>query len=104
MRWQRFFAVLFLLVCMQVQANPLSSVLLTEAEQLVEIEPDQAKKIVQNYLTQRELTDNQEKSPSAISREDADRTLRTPSGSVEAYKILAQASLPLAINVPLSCS
>lgn len=44
MRWQRFFAVLFLLVCMQVQANPLSSVLLTEAEQLVEIEPDQAKK------------------------------------------------------------
>ncbi|EJA3583458.1 tetratricopeptide repeat protein [Vibrio vulnificus] len=95
MRWQRFFAVLFLLVCMQVQANPLSSVLLTEAEQLVEIEPDQAKKIVQNYLTQRELTDNQEKSPSAISREDADRTLRTPSGSVEAYKILAQAEFAL---------
>ncbi|MCA0775743.1 tetratricopeptide repeat protein [Vibrio vulnificus] len=95
MRWQRFFAVLFLLVCWQVSASPLSSVLLTEAEQLIEIEPEQAKRIVQNYLTQRELTDNQEKSPSAISREDADRTLRTPSGSVEAYKILAQAEFAL---------
>ncbi|MCU8559860.1 tetratricopeptide repeat protein [Vibrio vulnificus] len=95
MRWQRFFAVLFLLICWQVSASPLSSVLLTEAEQLIEIEPEQAKRIVQNYLTQRELTDNQEKSPSAISREDADRTLRTPSGSVEAYKILAQAEFAL---------
>ncbi|KYN84836.1 hypothetical protein ATY36_06545 [Vibrio cidicii] len=94
-RWQRLVGILALLFSVQLHATVLSSVLLTEAEQLVDIEPAQAKKIVQNYLTQRELTNNQDKSPSAISRDDTDRALRTPSGSVEAYKILARAEFAL---------
>ncbi|MDF5549744.1 tetratricopeptide repeat protein, partial [Vibrio parahaemolyticus] len=56
------------------------------------IEPSQAKQAATNYLSQRELTERKESdSPSAMSRDETDRSVRTPSSTIEAHKIIAQA-------------
>ncbi len=70
-----------------------SSALLNEAQQLAEIDPSQARQAATNYLLQRELIERSESdAPSAMSREETDRSIRTPSSSIEAYKIIAQAN------------
>ena len=88
----RLIGFLCLLLAQPLHATILSSALLTEAQQLAEIEPSQAKQAAKNYLLQRELTERQENgSPSAMSREETDRSIRTPSSTIEAHKIIAQA-------------
>ena len=88
----RLIGFLFLLLAQPLHATILSSALLNEAQQLAEIEPSQAKQAAKNYLLQRELTERQENgSPSAMSREETDRSIRTPSSTIEAHKIIAQA-------------
>lgn len=81
-----------LLLAQPLHATILSSALLNEAQQLAEIEPAQAKQAAKNYLSQRELTERKESgSPSAMSREETDRSIRTPASTIEAHKIIAQA-------------
>ena len=91
-RLLRLIGFLCLLLAQPLHATILSSALLNEAQQLAEIEPSQAKQAAKNYLLQRELTERQENgSPSAMSREETDRSIRTPSSTIEAHKIIAQA-------------
>ncbi|MED5502867.1 MAG: tetratricopeptide repeat protein [Pseudomonadota bacterium] len=88
----RLIGFLCLFLAQPLHATILSSALLNEAQQLAEIEPSQAKQAAKNYLLQRELTERQENgSPSAMSREETDRSIRTPSSTIEAHKIIAQA-------------
>ena len=88
----RLIGFLCLLLAQPLHATILSSALLNEAQQLAGIEPSQAKQAAKNYLLQRELTERQENgSPSAMSREETDRSIRTPSSTIEAHKIIAQA-------------
>ncbi|KGR33007.1 GGDEF family protein [Vibrio campbellii] len=88
----RLIGFLCLWLAQPLHATILSSALLNEAQQLAEIEPSQAKQAAKNYLLQRELTERQENgSPSAMSREETDRSIRTPSSTIEAHKIIAQA-------------
>ncbi|MDK9776140.1 MULTISPECIES: tetratricopeptide repeat protein [Vibrio] len=88
----RLIGFLCLWLAQPLHATILSSALLNEAQQLAEIEPSQAKQAAKNYLLQRELTDRKENgSPSAMSREETDRSIRTPSSTIEAHKIIAQA-------------
>ncbi len=82
-----------LLLAQPLHATILSSALLNEAQQLAEIDPSQARQAATNYLLQRELIERSESDgPSAMSREETDRSIRTPSSSIEAYKIIAQAN------------
>ncbi|WP_050921276.1 tetratricopeptide repeat protein [Vibrio harveyi] len=91
-RLLRLIGFLCLLLAQPLHATILSSALLNEAQQLAEIEPSQAKQAAKNYLLQRELIERQENgSPSAMSREETDRSIRTPSSTIEAHKIIAQA-------------
>ncbi len=91
-RLLRLIGFLCLLLAQPLHATILSSALLNEAQQLAEIEPSQAKQAAKNYLLQRELIEHQENgSPSAMSREETDRSIRTPSSTIEAHKIIAQA-------------
>ncbi len=91
-RLLRLIGFLCLLLAQPLHATILSSALLNEAQQLAEIEPSQAKQATKNYLLQRELIERQENgSPSAMSREETDRSIRTPSSTIEAHKIIAQA-------------
>ncbi|EKO3825029.1 tetratricopeptide repeat protein [Vibrio harveyi] len=91
-RLLRLIGFLCLLLAQPLHATILSSALLNEAQQLAEIEPSQAKQAAKNYLLQRELIERQENgSPSAMSREETDRSIRTPGSTIEAHKIIAQA-------------
>ncbi|MET2848453.1 tetratricopeptide repeat protein [Vibrio owensii] len=88
----RLIGFLCLLLAQPLHATILSSALLNEAQQLAEIDPVQAKQAAKNYLFQRELTERQDNgSPSSMSREETDRSIRTPSSTIEAHKIIAQA-------------
>ncbi|MDA0382106.1 tetratricopeptide repeat protein [Vibrio owensii] len=88
----RLIGFLCLLLAQPLHATILSSALLNEAQQLAEIDPAQAKQAAKNYLLQRELTERQDNgSPSSMSREETDRSIRTPSSTIEAHKIIAQA-------------
>ncbi|MFV8455011.1 tetratricopeptide repeat protein [Vibrio owensii] len=88
----RLIGFLCLLLAQPLHATILSSALLNEAQQLAEIDPVQAKQAAKNYLLQRELTERQDNgSPSSMSREETDRSIRTPSSTIEAHKIIAQA-------------
>lgn len=95
MRWFHLVGFLCLTISAAVNATVYSSTLLNEANKLIEIDPSQSKQIATSYLNQRKLTDQSEKSPTAISREDADNSIRTPGGSIDAYKILARAEYNL---------
>ncbi|KGY13859.1 hypothetical protein NM22_03285 [Vibrio tubiashii] len=104
-RWKPFIGALLFLVATPIWANTLySSALLSEANSLVNIVPEQAKRLATNYLTQRTLTDKTEKSPSGISRDEADNRTRTPGGTIDALRILARAEAnlgnePEALNI-----
>ncbi|MGR5237442.1 tetratricopeptide repeat protein [Vibrio alfacsensis] len=88
----RLIGFLCLLLAQPLHATILSSALLNEAQQLAEFAPSQAKQAAKNYLLQRELTERQENgSPSTMSREETDLSIRTPSSTIEAHKIIAQA-------------
>ncbi|MGF1743733.1 tetratricopeptide repeat protein [Vibrio minamisatsumaniensis] len=95
MRWLYVVSLFILSLSTPVYASIYSSALLNEANNLIEIEPSQAKKMANSYLTSRVLSDQREKSPSAISREETDSSIRTPSSSIDAYKILAKAEYNL---------
>lgn len=95
MRWLTFIGLLLVSLSASVSASVYSSALLNEANNLVEIEPSRAKQMANSYLTLRVLSDQSEKSPSAISREETDSSIRTPNSSIDAYKILAKAEFNL---------
>ena len=96
LRWERLFGLLVLLLSSQVMASTVySSAMLNEASTLVDIVPKQSKQLATSYLAQRKLTDQTEKSPSAISRDDSDSRVRTPGGTIDALKILARAEFNL---------
>ncbi|MFA0248277.1 tetratricopeptide repeat protein [Vibrio sp. 10N.261.45.A4] len=95
MRWLYVVSLFILSLSTSVNASVYSSALLNEANNLVEIEPSQAKRMANSYLTLRILSEQREKSPSAISREEADSSIRTPNSSIDAYKILAKAEFNL---------
>lgn len=95
-RWTRLLGALLILFSAPLWANTLySSAVLSEANSLVNIVPKQAKQLATDYLTQRTLTDKTEKSPSAISRDEADSRTRTPGGTIDALRILARAEFNL---------
>ena len=95
-RWKRLLSALLILFSAPLWANTLySSAVLSEANSLVNIVPKQAKQLATDYLTQRTLTDKTEKSPSAISRDEADSRTRTPGGTIDALRILARAEFNL---------
>ena len=95
-RWKRLLGALLILFSAPLWANTLySSAVLSEANSLVNIVPKQAKQLATDYLTQRTLTDKTEKSPSAISRDEADSRTRTPGGTIDALRILARAEVNL---------
>ncbi|RTZ15405.1 tetratricopeptide repeat protein [Vibrio aquaticus] len=95
-RWQHIIATLLLIVSSPLLASTIySSVVLNEANSLVEVVPKQAKLLASNYLAQRTLSDKTEKSPSAISRDESDSRTRTPGGTIDALKILAKAEFNL---------
>lgn len=96
LRWELWLCLLFgLLSTSATAANIYSSQMLTEADNLVEIVPNQAKLLTTTYLTQRRLSARGEKSPSSISRDETDSRLRTPGSTIDALKILAQAEFNL---------
>jgi tetratricopeptide (TPR) repeat protein len=95
MRWLYVVSLFLLSFNTSANASAYSSALLNEANNLVEIEPIQTKKIVKSYLTMRVLSEQRNKSRSSISREKTDSSIRTPSSSIDAYKILAKAEYNL---------
>ncbi|MGD8109535.1 tetratricopeptide repeat protein [Vibrio sp. TRT 17S01] len=96
LRWELWLCLLFgLLSTSTTAADIYSSQMLTEADNLVEIVPNQAKLLTTTYLTQRRLSARGEKSPSSISRDETDSRLRTPGSTIDALKILAQAEFNL---------
>lgn len=73
----------------EIPASPV----LDEAEKLIEIAPARARQITQNYLSARKLvSDSQEIS---VSRENAEKTIRTPNSTVNALQVLAKSRLAL---------
>lgn len=92
MRFLRWITIAgLLLISTWAQATIYSSPMLNEANGLVEISPLQAKKIAQQYLSERYLADKLDKHPATVSRDEADSRTRTPGSSVDALMILAQA-------------
>lgn len=97
LRWKRLIGVILLLLVSQATvANTIySSVVLTEANNLVEVVPQRAKQLVTDYLNQRKLTDQSEQSPSASSRDNSEGQTRTPGSTIDALRILALAEYHL---------
>ncbi|WP_406731732.1 tetratricopeptide repeat protein [Vibrio scophthalmi] len=96
LRWERWLCLLLLLLSPMSFATPVyTSPILNEANSLIDIVPKQARQLALDFLTQRTLTNNAEKSPSAISRDEADNRVRSPGASIDALKILADAEFNL---------
>lgn len=96
LRWERWLCLLVLLISPFSMAVPVyTSPTLNEANNLVDIVPKQARRLALDFLTQRTLTENTEKSPSAIARNEGDARVRTPGATVDALKILADAEFNL---------
>ncbi|GAB2666073.1 tetratricopeptide repeat protein [Vibrio panuliri] len=96
LRWEHWLCVLLLMLTSHSMANPVyTSPTLNEANNLVEIVPKQARQLASDYLAQRKLSDNSEKSPAAISRDEADNRVRTPGATIDALSILADAEFNL---------
>ncbi len=91
MRWRYLICCISLLFCCFANADIMPVGVLSQAQQLLEIDTPQAQKIARDYLTQRKLSARKEQNASALSREEADQNLRTPSSSVKAYMIIANA-------------
>ncbi|EGU48224.1 TPR-repeat-containing protein [Vibrio ichthyoenteri ATCC 700023] len=96
LRWERWLCLFTLLVSPFALSAPVyTSPTLNEANSLIDIVPNQARHLALDFLTQRTLTNNAEKSPSAISRDEADNRVRSPGASIDALKILADAEFNL---------
>ncbi|GAK87001.1 hypothetical protein JCM19238_4610 [Vibrio ponticus] len=96
LRWEHWLCVLMLMLTSHTMANPVyTSPTLNEANSLVDIVPKQARQLASDYLTQRKLSDNSEKSPAAISRDESDSRIRTPGATIDALSILADAEFNL---------
>ncbi|MGL4224541.1 MAG: tetratricopeptide repeat protein [Vibrio sp.] len=91
MRFLHWLTLVSMLLATGLQAAIYTSPMLNEADGLVEISPLQAKKIAQQYLNERHLAEKIENHPAAIARDEPDSRMRTPSSSVDAMMILAQA-------------
>ncbi|PMH37502.1 hypothetical protein BCU68_07765 [Vibrio sp. 10N.286.49.B3] len=92
MRWDKILTVLCLwCMAFAINAATYSSTLLNDANNLVEINPTQARDLAQNFIRQRKLSSYNEKNPSATARDDSVSNIRTPSASIDAYMTLAQA-------------
>ncbi|WP_070962781.1 tetratricopeptide repeat protein [Vibrio sonorensis] len=97
LRWDKWIAACLILICQSALADHkvYSSPILNEANNLVDIVPQQSRQLATNFLTQRRLSEQTEKSPSSISRDEADARIRTPGGTIDAMRILAQAEFNL---------
>ncbi|MGF1911050.1 tetratricopeptide repeat protein [Vibrio kasasachensis] len=94
--WERWLCLIVLILSSHTMANPVyTSPTLNEANSLVDIVPKQARQLATNYLSLRKLSGNSEKSPSAISRDEADSHIRTPGATIDALSILANAEFNL---------
>ncbi len=96
--WVNTCAFLLLLVsAFSVVAAPsdFTSPALIEAHKLVHIEPNQAKKIASDYLSQRVFSEQKDERMSNLSRDDNDQRVRTPVSTVNALSILANAHFNL---------
>lgn len=96
LRWVRL--LYLLIICFStapLASTVYSSPTLNEASSLVDIVPKKSKQLASNFLTQRKLSDQTEKSPSSISRDETDSRIRTPGGTIDALKILADAEYNL---------
>ncbi|MGF1695038.1 tetratricopeptide repeat protein [Vibrio kyushuensis] len=106
MRWKRVLCLMVCLFSTFVNASVYSSATLNEANNLLGIVPAQSKALTLNYLTQRKLMTDQNESPSAMNRDESDSTVRTPTSTIDALTILAQAEYNLgnitAANVRLA--
>lgn len=69
-------------------AEGATTTLLEEAEKLIEIAPERSKKIAQQFLTARTLT---EKSKEQIQKQSTDNAVRTPITSIKALQIISKA-------------
>lgn len=95
-RCMRIVGALLLLLAWPLMANTIyASASLSEANNLVNVVPHQAKQLVSDYLEQRTISDKTEQSPSAMSRDEADSRIRTPGSTIDALRILAQAEYNL---------
>ena len=83
--------VLFCMTTFSTKAESSASPILNEAEKLIEISPSRSKQIALNYLSTRKLiSDSQEIS---ASRENAEKTIRTPITTINALQILAKSKM-----------
>ncbi|MFV0447769.1 MAG: tetratricopeptide repeat protein [Vibrio sp.] len=94
-RWKLWFSLALFSFSVFSQAAPYSSPTLNEAESLIEISPQQAKDLTSEYLTVRKMAVKAEQTPSTVARDETDSRLRTPTSTVDAMKILAQAEFNL---------
>ncbi|MFA0412833.1 tetratricopeptide repeat protein [Vibrio renipiscarius] len=96
LRWEHWLCFWVLWVSPLAFAAPVyTSPILNEANSLVDIVPKQARRLASDYLAQRTLTDHSDKSPSSISRDEADNRFRSPGATIDALKILADAEFNL---------
>jgi hypothetical protein len=79
----------------KAMAVEFASQTLSEASLLLDISPKQAQQLSQEYLSERTLSGTVKQSPSNTSNDSGDHPTRTPSTSIDALKILAQASWKL---------
>jgi hypothetical protein len=78
-----------------VNAQESSSPTLNEAQILLDISPKQAQALASEYLQKRQIVGTVKKSPSALNGEGNENQIRTPSSSIEAFTVLAQAAWKL---------
>ncbi|OEF04406.1 tetratricopeptide repeat protein [Vibrio genomosp. F10] len=95
MRWMQLFCITLCLFSTLTHATIYSSPTLNEANSLLGIMPAQSKVLTSNYLNQRKLITDQNDNPSAMNRDESDNTIRTPTSTVNALTILAQAEYNL---------
>lgn len=94
-RWQPWLILFFLTISQWAQADISAYPPLRDAEKLVELSPKQSKKLVSDYLSQRRLTESQEKTPTTIARDESDTQVRSPRNSINALQVLAEAEFNL---------
>ncbi|MDC0610423.1 tetratricopeptide repeat protein [Vibrio sp.] len=93
--WRSFIILALTLTSCSLWAEGYVSSTLNEANVLVEISPQQARDLIEKYLTERKLAEASEKTPSNVARGENDARIRTPASTVEALQILADAEFKL---------
>ncbi len=98
-RWKHWFSLALLSFSAFVHSAIHSSPTLNEAESLIEISPQQAKALANEYLSDRKMAEKTEQNPTTIARDEADSRIRTPGNTVNAIRILARAEFNLGYPV-----